>query len=124
MTYIPLQNYLRTHRRRNNLSQRDIAYLFGIANRTSVARYEGGSYTPSLTAALGYELLFGVPAGELFAGEVTKVESIIRERLPELIRRTEKEASPEDSHKLSFLRAVAERLAQHDETSRSEDARA
>lgn len=121
MTFTPLQNYLRTHRRRNHLSQDEVAFLMGVATGSRVTRHEGSDRIPTLQVALGYELLFGVPMRELFTGEVHKVESIIRERLPELIRRT-KEESPENLQKLSFLQGLAGRLAsQNEKHSRSED---
>ncbi|HEX5758572.1 MAG TPA: hypothetical protein VF121_05220 [Thermoanaerobaculia bacterium] len=87
-----------------------------------MTRHEGANRVPTLQTALGYELLFDVPLRELFTEEVGKVESIIRERLPELIRKVEEEGG--DEQKLAFLRDVAKRLENYEEKhSRSADAR-
>lgn len=113
MTFIPLQNYLRTYRRRSFLSQDEVAFLLGVATGSRVTRHEGASRTPTLEAALGYEVLFGVPLRELFAGEAHKVETIIRQRLPELIRRIEERGGSDE--KLASLRHLVGRLTQHHE---------
>ena len=113
MTFIPLQNYLRTYRRRSFLSQDEVAFLLGVATGTRVTRHEGAHRTPTMETALGYEVLFGVPLHELFASEAQKVETIIRQRLPELIRQVEERGGSEE--KLASLRNLSERLAQHHE---------
>lgn len=113
MTFIPLQNYLRTYRRRSFLSQDEVAFLLGVATGTRVTRHEGAQRTPTMETALGYEVLFGVPLHELFASDAQKVETIIRQRLPELIRQVEERGGSEE--KLASLRNLSERLAQHHE---------
>jgi DNA-binding XRE family transcriptional regulator len=113
MVFIPLQNYLRTYRRRSFLSQDEVAFLLGVRTGTRVTRHEGAHRTPKMETALGYEVLFGVPLRELFASEARKVETIIRQRLPELIRLVEKTGGSEA--KLASLRNLSERLAQHHE---------
>jgi DNA-binding XRE family transcriptional regulator len=113
MTFIPLQNYLRTYRRRSFLSQDEVAFLLGAKTGTRVTRHEGANRIPKMETALGYEVLFGVPLRELFASEAHKVETIIRQRLPELIRKAEEKG--ESREKLSFLRSLSERLAKHHE---------
>lgn len=113
MTFIPLQNYLRTYRRRSFLSQDEVAFLLGVKTGTRVTRHEGSHRTPTMETAIGYEVLFGVPLHELFASEALKVETIIRQRLPELIRLTEERGGSKE--KLASLRNLSERLAQHHE---------
>jgi DNA-binding XRE family transcriptional regulator len=113
MAFIPLQNYLRTYRRRSFLSQDEVAFLLGVVTGTRVTRYEGAQRTPKMETALGYEVLFDVPVRELFARETQKVETIIRQRLPELIRHVEENGGSEQ--KLAYLRSLAIRLAQHHE---------
>lgn len=116
MPFVPLQNYLRTYRRRSYLSQDEVAFLLGVATGTRVTRHEGAHRTPTMETALGYEVLFGIPMRELFASETQKVETIIRERLPELIRQVEENGG--SGHKLAFLRSLSERLAkQHENAS-------
>src|SRR5689334_994508 len=110
---IPLQSYLRTYRRRSFLSQDEVAFLLGVKTGTRVTRHEGSNRIPKMETALGYELLFGVPLRELFASEAYKVETIIRERLPELIREVKETGGSE--LKLAFLRSLSERLAKHED---------
>ena len=113
MAFIPLQNYLRTYRRRTFLSQDEVAFLLGVKTGTRVTRHEGANRTPTMETALGYEVLFGVPLRELFATEAHKVETIIRQRLPELVRRVEEKGGSEE--KLASLQHLAERLANQHE---------
>src|SRR5947199_1868319 len=101
MTFIPLQNYLRTYRRRSFLSQDEVAFLLGASTGTRVTRHEGANRIPKMETALGYEVLFGVPLRDLFAGETHKVETVIRKRLPELIREVQEKG--ESEQKLAFL---------------------
>jgi len=113
MTFIPLQNYLRTYRRRSFLSQDEVAFLLGAKTGTRVTRHEGSGRIPKMETALGYEVLFGVPLRELFASEAHKVETIIRQRLPELIRQVAERG--ESEQKLAFLRSLSDRLAKYHE---------
>jgi transcriptional regulator with XRE-family HTH domain len=63
-----LENYLRTYRRKSGLTQREVAFLLGWKNGAQLSRYEKRHTLPPLRTALAYEAIFGVPAGELFAG--------------------------------------------------------
>ena len=68
-----LENYLRTYRKRSGLSQDEVAYLLGCQNGTKVSRYERFARKPSLETLFAYEVVFGAPARELFAGVYQKV---------------------------------------------------
>ena len=63
-----LENYLRTHRKRSGLTQREIAFLLGWKTGGSLGRYEKRRRLPPLKTALACEEIFGVPVSELFAG--------------------------------------------------------
>jgi len=63
-----LENYLRTHRKRSGLTQREIAFLLGCRNGAQVSRYEKRRRVPPLQVALACEAVFGIPVSELFAG--------------------------------------------------------
>ena len=69
-----LKNYLRTHRKRVGLSQDEVAFLLGGQSGSRVSRYERYARHPSLKTTLAYEVVFGTPARELFAGISQKVE--------------------------------------------------
>jgi transcriptional regulator with XRE-family HTH domain len=63
-----LPHYLRLHRKRAGLSQDEVAWLLGAKSGTKVSRYERFGRQPTLATAFAYEVLFDVPASEIFAG--------------------------------------------------------
>lgn len=75
-----LENYLRTYRKRTGFSQREVAFLLGCSDGTKVSRYERLARKPTLHAVFAYEMIFRVPAREMFAGLYQKVEQRILER--------------------------------------------
>lgn len=81
-----LNNYLRSYRRRNRLSQDEIAFLLGGKCGTRISRYETECRLPSLETALAYEAILGVPVRELFAGRFEKVDKEVKERALLLVR--------------------------------------
>lgn len=101
-----LQNYLRMHRKRSGLSQEDTAFLFGTLAR-NIGRYEQFIREPNVEVALVYEMVFGVPARELFLGMFERIEKRTRRRAALLIARLEKEpAMPGTRRKLDTLQAL------------------
>jgi transcriptional regulator with XRE-family HTH domain len=104
----PLNNYLRTYRKRTGLSQDEVAFLLGVQCGTKVSRYERSSRTPGLESVLAYELVFSVPARRLFAGVFRKVETVTIRRAKALIRRLSPATrSPLAARKLELLQAIA-----------------
>lgn len=100
-----LDNYLRTYRRRLRFSQDEVAFLLGTKSGTKVSRYEQGMREPSLETALAYEVLFGMPLKELFAGKVERIERTIAERAHDLLQ--ELSSRPDtDPGKIEALRAL------------------
>src|SRR5712664_1529669 len=63
-----LENYLRSYRRRAGLTQREVAFLIGCRDGAQISRYEKRRRLPPLETALAWEIVFGVPVSELFAG--------------------------------------------------------
>ena len=82
-----LSNYLRTYRKRNGLSQTDLAFLLGNGSRVNISRYEHHASMPSLEIALAYEVVFGVPACELFAGVFEEAQTQILKKARLLAKR-------------------------------------
>jgi transcriptional regulator with XRE-family HTH domain len=104
----PLRNYLRTHRKRADLSQRDVAYLLGVKSGAKISRYERLSREPGLRAALAYEAVFRVPTRVLFAGLYTCAERRVRRRARTLLRRSEKtDHHPRRRRRVEALAAIA-----------------
>lgn len=89
MPQVPLSNYLRMHRRRVGWTQSEVAYLLGIRSGTNVSRHETHDRRPSLELILGYELILGVPASELYAGEAERARREIRSRARRLAKQLE-----------------------------------
>jgi transcriptional regulator with XRE-family HTH domain len=77
---VPLQNYLRTYRKRSGLTQTEVAFLLGSDDGMKVYRYERQVQRPTLETVLAFEAIFRVPAKELFAGLYQKAEKETRAR--------------------------------------------
>lgn len=78
-----LSNYLRTHRKRLSLSQEEVAFLLGargLDKGIKVCRDENFIREPNLQTALAYEVIYGKPIRELFAGMYAQVEREVAER--------------------------------------------
>ena len=68
---VSLPNYLRTNRKRLKLSQEEVAFMLGGTGESKgskVSRDESFDREPGLRAALAYEVIYGKPIRELFAG--------------------------------------------------------
>ena len=102
-----LENYLRTYRKRSGLSQNEVAYLLGCRNGTKVSRYERYTRKPSLETLFAYEVMFGAPARELFAGVYQKVERTTQKRAQLLARKVSRATpNPMATRKLQILKAI------------------
>jgi len=77
-------NYLRTHRKKSGLSQREMGTLLGYNDPGQVSRHERSSSIPPLATALAYELIFRVPVSAIFFGMHGSVERDIEYKLQQL----------------------------------------
>lgn len=103
-----LPQYLRTHRRRFGLTQKEMAYLLGCEDAAKVSRYENLERLPPLKTALMYEAVFGIPVAELFAGVYQQVERETSKRARALMRKLEKaNSNRKATRKADLLRTVA-----------------
>jgi len=78
-----LPNYLLTNRKRLTLSQEEVAFLLGgngEGKGSKVSRDESSKREPGLKDVLAYELIYGKPARELFAGVYEQVEQEVAQR--------------------------------------------
>src|SRR5437588_10316391 len=62
----PLPTYLRTHRRKWALSQRELALLLGGSSRSTISQYETLVRTPHREALIGLEFIFSGQSSQLF----------------------------------------------------------
>jgi DNA-binding XRE family transcriptional regulator len=103
-----LPNYLKAYRKRDSLTQDDVAFLLGCRRRVKVSRHECLVRQPNLETALGYEAVFGIPARELFAGVYEKVEDDIRKRARTLSGKLgTADSNQKIRRKLARLKAIA-----------------
>ncbi len=102
-----LPTYIRTFRKREGLSQDEVAFLLGNTSGTIVLRHEDGQRAPTLDAALGYAAIFRTDARELFAGRYEAVEETVR-RQAALLLATAKEQlpTPEVEKRIAFLSSL------------------
>jgi hypothetical protein len=72
-----------------------------------VSRYERFARKPNLETLFAYELVFGAPARELFAGAYQKVEKKMSKRAQLLTRKLNR-ATPDQmaTRKLQILKAI------------------
>jgi transcriptional regulator with XRE-family HTH domain len=81
MAHRKLKNYVRTYRKRMNLSQDEVAYLLAAHSGAKVSRYERFRREPSLRTALAYSVIFQAPLEEIFAGLYSEIERNTTERM-------------------------------------------
>lgn len=81
MIFEQIANYLRSHRRKSGLSQKELAQIVGYITAAPVSEHERSVAIPALLIALGYEVIFRVPISELFPGLYQTVEANIEEQL-------------------------------------------
>jgi transcriptional regulator with XRE-family HTH domain len=78
-----LPNYLQSQRKRHSLSQEEVGFLLGITGMNKgekVCRDENFAREPSLQDALAYELIYGLPVRELFAGQYQQIGQEVKTR--------------------------------------------
>ncbi len=100
------------HRRRLGLTQDHIAALLGCRHRAKVCRYERRTRRPGLKAVFAYEVIYGVPASELFAGLRDRAERDVRRRAKRLLARITK---AEERRNVKEVAAVLSSLAYADD---------
>jgi transcriptional regulator with XRE-family HTH domain len=76
-----LGNYLRMHRKKSGFSQRELGSLLGYKDLSQVSRHERSLSLPPLDIALCYEVIFRVPASDLFFGVHAAVTRQIESKL-------------------------------------------
>jgi|SRR5580704_2916082 DNA-binding XRE family transcriptional regulator len=77
-------NYLKTHRRRFGLTQREMGELLGYKDPGQVSRHERSKSIPSLRIALAYELIFRVPVAALFVGLHGSIRGNVENKLRQM----------------------------------------
>ncbi len=102
----PLPNYIRSYRRKADLSQDDLARLLDGVAGTTVLRHEDYQRIPLLETALRYSAIFRSDPRELFAGSYAKESQIVAENARTLLR--EIESSSASPRKTAFLKVLVD----------------
>jgi transcriptional regulator with XRE-family HTH domain len=111
MAHQRLQNYLRTHRRRQGLSQAEVAMLLGAASGTKVSRYENFTRMPGAFTIFAFEIVFNQPASELFAGSYDAIRLAVQKRAEHMVKQLDAQPDKEVKktlRKLGLLRTIVE----------------
>ena len=104
-----LDNYLRTHRKKLGLTQRDVAFLLGCHSGAKVSRYERLGRVPGISTIFAYETIFQKPARELFAGVYDRTERETLRRARQLVSRLKRrQNNPALARRIANLRAIVE----------------
>jgi DNA-binding XRE family transcriptional regulator len=77
-------NYIRAHRMRRGLSQRELAILVGYGDGHAVGKHERSNAVPPLLIALAYEVVFEIPVAQLFVGFRSAVAESVERNVREL----------------------------------------
>ena len=104
----PLENYIRTFRRRVFISQQEMATLLGASDGTGVARHEAGDRLPSLETLLAYAFILQVDPRELYAGRYDRQARSIRVRINGLLGKLREQLpTPDVIEKIEHLEHLA-----------------
>jgi transcriptional regulator with XRE-family HTH domain len=107
-----IQSYLRTYRKRNGLTQDEMAFLLGGQSGSKVSRFERLARKPNLETALACQAIFGVHAQDIFSGTHAAVEKGVAERARLLSRRLHEERrknDPDFERKLAVIDSIGRR---------------
>jgi transcriptional regulator with XRE-family HTH domain len=105
-----LPSYVRSHRKRWHLSQRELAFLLGLSSQAVISQHESLARLPQTKALLKYEVLFGEPIGELFPRLRAEAEGEVAEQVKALMARLEKRTDLPAARKLELLNKLIQRL--------------
>ena len=79
-------NHLLLYRKRMELSQKQVASILGLKNTAILSHYERGTSRPSLTRALGLEIVYRVPVAFLFPELYEEIREQVRAKESRMTR--------------------------------------
>lgn len=80
----------------------------GCKSDSTISSHEQCGRRPSLEDVLAYEIIYGCPARELFAGFFEAAQLLTRRQAAALIKRLERsDGNPQTATKLAVLRVIA-----------------
>jgi transcriptional regulator with XRE-family HTH domain len=102
----PVHSYLRTHRRKWALTQKELAFLLGQKSSAHISRLEQGKRMPSTDVILACEVLFGIKPRSLFPKLYEDAEKAVLSRAAILHERLGNQTSKSAMRKKEFLAAL------------------
>lgn len=109
--------YLRTLRRKWDLTQEELALLVPRCRRSRVSEVERALATPNARELLAYALVFGTTPEAIFRQYADEIEEEVMRGAAELDRRLAEDGSPSAVKKIAFLNELGNRQrlqADHD----------
>ena len=107
-----LLNYLRSHRLRWGLSQKELAYLLGWDRPDVISRIEKKHRPPTLPLAMACFILFGTPAPLLFPDLSASIEALVMTRVWEMYEKIQGDSSRRTKKKIELLEDAIARADQ------------
>lgn len=109
---MPIQhNYLRTYRKRAPLSLSDLAAVLGLAERSNIARWEGGTRTPAIETLLAFHLIYGVPVESFFRRQRDEMALTVKDAIASRIAELRAFPSvPKLARRIAYLESAFTRL--------------
>lgn len=104
-----IHDYLRTHRRKWAITQKELAFILGHKSPTHISRLEQGKRIPSKDVVLACEVLFGIPPRKCFPKLYAEIEETVLARAATLYERLNQENSKAATRKKEFLSAALQR---------------
>ena len=105
----PVHSYLRTHRRKWALTQKELAFLFGRKSSTHVSRLEKHKRMPAIEIVLACEILFDTTPRALYPKLYADIEERVLARASKLYERLERETNYTAVRKKELLSVALKR---------------
>ena len=105
-----LPSYIRTHRKRWHLSQRELAFLLGLSSQAVISQHESLARLPQTKVLLKYEALFGEPISVLFPRLHQDASDEVAVQVRALMEALDRQTGLSTAHKLELLQDLIHRL--------------
>ena len=96
-------HYLRSHRLRWGLSQKELAYLLGWDRPDVISRIEKKQRPPTLALAMACFILFDTPTPQLFPDMSAGIEALVMARVWEMYETIQGDPSRRTKKKIELL---------------------
>jgi transcriptional regulator with XRE-family HTH domain len=102
-----LTHYLRSARRKLDLTQEDVAALMGDKTAAKISRYERGERLPPLQTALEYEAITRKPVSDLFGGLFDRIRQTVARRAAKRAQVEVRGSQSSLAHRKESLESIA-----------------